>query len=121
MNILILLIILYFVPSIIALFRIHRDFLLIFFVNILIGWTFFGWLLVLFWAIFGGRHGRTYSFTYNGNRSNSKNHGRIRGGSGAENKSSKKSEPLSELKSEFAKGNITEEEYFRRKKILDEE
>ena len=38
-------------PTIIALFRDHRCFLPIFLVNLLTGWTFFGWVVALVWSV----------------------------------------------------------------------
>ncbi len=40
----------YFLPSIIANARGHRDQLAIFLLNICFGWTVFGWLALLVWA-----------------------------------------------------------------------
>jgi len=94
LNMLVLLILLYFVPSIIALIRLHQDFFLILFVNILLGWTFLGWILTLAWAIFGG-----HQPNYPGRR---------------------KYDVMQRLKKDFARGRITEEEYFRRKRVLED-
>jgi hypothetical protein len=41
---------LYFVPSIIAAYREHRDRLAILMLNILLGWTAVGWIAALVWA-----------------------------------------------------------------------
>lgn len=40
----------YFVPSFIAWKRIRRRFVWLFIVNLLIGWTVVGWMIVLIWA-----------------------------------------------------------------------
>jgi len=43
----------YFLPTIIALCRNHRRKLAVFFLNLFLGWTFFGWLGALVWSIVG--------------------------------------------------------------------
>jgi hypothetical protein len=42
---------LYLVPSIVATKRQHRNQTAIFLVNILLGWTFIGWVAALVWAV----------------------------------------------------------------------
>lgn len=41
---------LYFLPSVIAYLRGHRDVVTIAFLNILVGWTALGWMCLFFWA-----------------------------------------------------------------------
>lgn len=41
---------LYFLPTIIALLRGHRNSLAIFLLNFFLGWTFFGWVVALVWS-----------------------------------------------------------------------
>ncbi len=41
----------YFLPSIIALARSKRNLLSIFLLNLLLGWTFIGWVVALVWAV----------------------------------------------------------------------
>jgi hypothetical protein len=41
----------YFIPSIIANNRNHRQFTAIFLLNLLLGWTFIGWVAALIWAV----------------------------------------------------------------------
>ncbi len=43
----------YFLPTIIAIARHHRNLLAIILVNIFLGWTFIGWIVALIWAIVG--------------------------------------------------------------------
>jgi hypothetical protein len=51
MEILILILFpIYFLPCIVASFRKHRQQLAIFMVNLLLGWTFLGWVVALVWA-----------------------------------------------------------------------
>jgi len=45
-----LLIALYFLPSVIAVIRNHRNRIPIILVNILLGWSFVGWVVSLVWA-----------------------------------------------------------------------
>lgn len=40
----------YFVPTFIARFRSHHNFVAIMMVNVLLGWTFLGWVVALVWA-----------------------------------------------------------------------
>ena len=47
---------LYFMPTIVAGYRQHSSFFLILVLNILLGWTMLGWLLLLIWASFGDPH-----------------------------------------------------------------
>ena len=41
---------LYFLPTIVALVRHHRNRLSIIILNLLVGWTFIGWVIALVWA-----------------------------------------------------------------------
>ncbi|MBQ4646651.1 MAG: superinfection immunity protein [Candidatus Gastranaerophilales bacterium] len=41
----------YFIPLVVAYIRKHNDILPIAILNILLGWTFFGWLASLLWAL----------------------------------------------------------------------
>jgi hypothetical protein len=41
----------YFLPSIIAFARSKRDVASIFVLNLLLGWTFIGWIIALVWAL----------------------------------------------------------------------
>lgn len=43
--------VMYFLPSIIALARSKRDLLSIFLLNFFLGWTFIGWIVALVWAV----------------------------------------------------------------------
>lgn len=43
----------YFIPTIVAVARHHRNTLAIFLVNFFLGWTFIGWVATLIWAIVG--------------------------------------------------------------------
>ena len=47
---------LYFMPTIVAGYRQHNSVFLILMLNIFIGWTMLGWLLLLIWACFGDQH-----------------------------------------------------------------
>ncbi len=47
---------LYFVPTILANQRGTRGTFLIFVCNLLLGWTVFGWIACLLWAVLGERH-----------------------------------------------------------------
>lgn len=42
--------ILYFVPTVIAIFRSHRNCVPVFLLNLLLGWTFIGWVCSLVWS-----------------------------------------------------------------------
>jgi hypothetical protein len=44
---------LYFVPTIVAVARHHRNALAIFLLNLFLGWTFIAWIVTLVWAIVG--------------------------------------------------------------------
>jgi len=55
MMLLIGLVMLYFLPWIVAVFRSHNDTLSIGIVNLFFGWTFIGWVLALVWAVSGRR------------------------------------------------------------------
>ncbi len=46
----ILSLVLYFLPTIIALLRGHRNALAIFLLNFFLGWTFIGWVVALVWS-----------------------------------------------------------------------
>lgn len=43
--------ILYFVPTVFAFSRGHRNATAIFLLNLLLGWTFLGWVVALIWAV----------------------------------------------------------------------
>jgi hypothetical protein len=43
----------YFLPTIVAVARVHRYMPVILFINIFFGWTAVGWIIVLIWAIIG--------------------------------------------------------------------
>lgn len=43
-------ILVYFLPSLIAVFSHHRDRFLIFIINIFFGWSVFGWFIALIWS-----------------------------------------------------------------------
>lgn len=45
----------YFLPTIIALFRHHHQWGAITVVNLFFGWTFIGWVLTLAWSVSAGR------------------------------------------------------------------
>lgn len=45
----------YFLPTIIALFRHHHQWGAITVINLFFGWTFIGWVLTLAWAVSAGR------------------------------------------------------------------
>ena len=49
--VLIVLAALYFAPSVVAVLRRHHNALAIFAVNLLLGWTFLGWVAALVWAL----------------------------------------------------------------------
>jgi len=40
----------YFIPTIIALIRKHRDVMAIFVLNLFLGWSLIGWIISLVWA-----------------------------------------------------------------------
>jgi len=42
---------LYFLPFLIASLRQHKNILAIFLLNLALGWTFFGWIVALIWAV----------------------------------------------------------------------
>ncbi len=42
---------LYFLPTIIAVVRHHRNALAIFLINLFLGWTFIGWVAALVWSV----------------------------------------------------------------------
>jgi len=41
----------YFIPSIIAMWRVHKDIKKIFILNLFLGWTLIGWVIALIWAV----------------------------------------------------------------------
>ena len=43
--------IIYFIPTIVANNRNHRQFTAIFLLNLLLGWTFIGWVAALIWSV----------------------------------------------------------------------
>ena len=43
--------VIYFVPTIVAAVRHHRNTLAVFLVNLFFGWTFIGWVGALIWAV----------------------------------------------------------------------
>ncbi len=47
---------LYFMPTIVAGYRRHSSLFLILVLNVLLGWTMLGWLLLLIWACLGDSH-----------------------------------------------------------------
>ena len=48
----ILLVTVYFLPSIVAMCRKHVNFTAIFILNLFLGFTLFGWVLALIWAVY---------------------------------------------------------------------
>ena len=44
---------LYFIPSVIAFMRAHSNFASIFVVNLFLGWTFLGWVVCFAWSVSG--------------------------------------------------------------------
>jgi hypothetical protein len=56
-----LLLLVYLIPTIVALIRGHRSVLAIGFVNVVLGWTLIGWFWAMIWALTKtGRHGWSY-------------------------------------------------------------
>ncbi|TGY87446.1 superinfection immunity protein [Marinicauda algicola] len=51
MEILILLALLHFLPTFIALLRGHHNAFAIFLTNLLLGWTVIGWIIALIWSV----------------------------------------------------------------------
>jgi hypothetical protein len=43
--------VIYFIPSIVANNRNHRQYTAIFLLNLLLGWTFVGWVAALVWSV----------------------------------------------------------------------
>lgn len=43
--------VLYFIPTIIAFFRQHNNKLAIFLLNLFLGWTLLGWVIALVWSV----------------------------------------------------------------------
>jgi hypothetical protein len=41
----------YYIPTLIAMFKKRPDTLRIFITNLLVGWTFFGWAIILVWVL----------------------------------------------------------------------
>ena len=50
MELLIVLVLLHFMPTLIALVRGHHNALAIFLTNLLLGWTVIGWIIALIWS-----------------------------------------------------------------------
>ncbi len=50
-NIAVVLIALYFLPTIIALVRFHRNSAAVSIVNLFLGWTLIGWVVALAWSV----------------------------------------------------------------------
>ena len=50
----------HFLPTFIAVVREHRHALLIFVLNIFLGWTIIGWLVLLIWAAVGEEKGELF-------------------------------------------------------------
>jgi hypothetical protein len=44
-------VLIYFLPFIVAIARKHLDSTAIFVLNLFLGWTFFGWVIALIWAV----------------------------------------------------------------------
>jgi hypothetical protein len=57
----ILIVALYFLPAIIASRRNHHDKNAVFLLNLLLGWTFIGWVLALVWSATGVRKSRQHA------------------------------------------------------------
>lgn len=51
----ILIIILYFVPTLVAMCKGHDNVSAVGALNLFLGWTFIGWVLALVWALAGGK------------------------------------------------------------------
>ena len=47
----IFLVLIYFLPFIVSIARKHPDSTAIFVLNLFLGWTFFGWVIALIWAV----------------------------------------------------------------------
>lgn len=47
----VLLIMAYFLPTLVAYYRKHQNAFAIFVLNLLLGWSFFGWAIALVWAV----------------------------------------------------------------------
>jgi hypothetical protein len=47
----VLIFVLYFLPTLIALLRKHKNKLAIFLLNLLLGWTVLGWMVSLIWSV----------------------------------------------------------------------
>jgi len=90
------LITLYFIPSVIASLRKHQDGIAIFLLNLFLGWTVIGWIAALVWSA-TSVHIKVTEKKYDNNKN-----------------------ALEILKTKFAEGKISEKEYKKRKKILNE-
>lgn len=90
-------IILYFIPSIIASQRKHQNGVIIFLLNLFLGWTIIGWIGALVWSATGTHIKKSKEKT-----------------------DSEKENSLDIIKRKFAEGKISEKEYKKRKKILGE-
>jgi hypothetical protein len=53
-TVLIAMIVVYMLPTVISALRLSRNMLAIFFLNLLLGWTFVGWVVALVWAVLPG-------------------------------------------------------------------
>jgi hypothetical protein len=62
---LIAVVLLYFLPTIVALSRGHLSALAIFFLNLLLGWTLIGWLAALIWSCTGNTAANLYRLEAN--------------------------------------------------------
>lgn len=51
MDIVIVLALVYFLPSVVAYSRAHKNKVAIFFLNLLAGWTFIGWVAAFVWSV----------------------------------------------------------------------
>jgi hypothetical protein len=59
--ILILTAIAYFLPTVIAVVRKHRNALAVFLLNLFLGWTLFGWVGALVWSVLAQAEDKTHS------------------------------------------------------------
>ncbi len=48
----------YFLPTLVAALRGHRQLLVVALLNLLLGWTLAGWLFAMAWALLGGKRCR---------------------------------------------------------------
>ena len=51
MEFLIFLILVYFIPTFVASYRLHKNTMPIIALNLLLGWTFLGWVVALAWSL----------------------------------------------------------------------